>query len=142
MEETKPKISNIDFHKADNFSTAYANHVSMEGSLWDLKLVFGQNDQQLGPNAVVQHTAITLPWAQIKVLTYFMKNHLAAHEIQNGRIVIPPNLVPVITGEIPKESQSERHMPEIIATFKANYDSFIAENPEASPLSIPEKSKK
>ena len=136
--------SSIEYKKTADFAHSYANNVFLESSLWDLKLVFGQNDQQLGPNVVVQHNAITIPWAQIKVLAYFLKNHLAAHEIANGRIIIPPNLIPVVTGEVPKDFLKDNpKLPEIVATFKANYDAFIAANPEAAPIRHePMKSKK
>src|ERR1700680_2074736 len=114
--EDKITKSAIDYRKTDDFAAGYANNVFLEGSLWDLKLVFGQNDQQIGQNAVVQHTAITIPWPQIKVLTYFLQNHLAAHEIANGRLIIPPNVIPpVVAGEVPRELLKDNpKLPEIV----------------------------
>lgn len=144
MEEIPTKTSVIDYRQTDDFSTGYANNVYLEGSLWDLKLVFGQNDQHLGPNTVVQHTAITMPWAQIKVLTYFLNNHLAAHEITNSRIIIPPNVIPVVTGEAPPKElvKDNPKLPEVLAAFKVSYDAFIAANPEAATASNADKSTK
>jgi hypothetical protein len=127
--------SAIEYSKADDFATAYANNVFFESSLWDLRLIFGQNDQQISLNAVVQHTAITMPWPQVKLMTYFMETCLLAHEIQNGRIQIPPNLIPPVPAEPPKELQT----PTLLAihkAFKAHYDTFIAATPEAAPERI------
>jgi hypothetical protein len=136
-------ISKIEYKKAPDFASAYANNVFLESSLWDLKLIFGQNDQQLGVNAVVQHTAITIPWAQIKVLKYFLDSHLAAHEIMNGRIIIPLNVIPPVLPEAPKELLKDNpKLPEVVAVLKSKYDSFIAINPEAAPIVTDAKQRK
>ena len=126
--------SSIQFSKSQDFANTYANNVFFESSLWDLRMIFGQNDQQLGPNAVVQHTAVTVPWAQVKLMKYFLDAQLLAHEIQNGRIHIPPNVVPLVLDELPKEIEKlDPKAREIWNAVKANYDSFIKTNPEASP---------
>jgi hypothetical protein len=134
----------IEYKKVDDFATAYANNVFMESSLWDLKLIFGQNDQGLGPNAVVQHTAITLPWAQVKVLKHFLEAHLIAHEIQNGRIHLLPNIVMPVPDEPPQGiPNAPSKMVEIHAALKSQYEAFAAENPEAvTPQVVPVSSKK
>jgi hypothetical protein len=68
---------------------------------------------------------------------------LAGHEIVNGRIIIPPNVVPPITSEVPKELLKDNpKLPDILAVFKQNYDAFIAANPEAVHPTVADKSKK
>lgn len=129
--------SAIEYKKVDDFTSGYANNVFLESSLWDLRLIFGQNDQQIGPNSVVQHTSITLPWAQVKLLNHFLEAHLLAHEIQNGRIVIPPNLVLPVPDEPPKGLiNPPSQLKEIHAAVKKHYAAFIAENPEAAPPKV------
>lgn len=144
-DKTVPQIfpkSAIEFSKTPDFANAYANNVFFESSFWDLRLIFGQNDQQLGINAVVQHTAITIPWPQIKIMKYFLDSQLATYEIQNGRIRVPPNVVLAVPDEPPKELvKLDPKVPEIFAALRANYDAFIAANPEAAPTDI-NKSKK
>jgi hypothetical protein len=127
----------IEYSRVDDFVSEYANNVFFESSLWDLKLVFGQNDQHVGSNAVVQHTSITLPWPQVKLMVYLMGNHLLAHEIQNGRVHLAPNLLT----PLPDAPQTELlaqipKLPEIHAAFKAKYDAFLIENPEAAPPAV------
>jgi hypothetical protein len=144
-DKTVPQIlpkSAIEFSRATDFANVYANNVLFESSLWDLRLIFGQNDQQISQNAVVQHTAITIPWPQVKVMKYFLESQLISHEIQNGRVQIPPNVIPPVPNEPPKEIlKLDPKMPEIFAALKANYEAFIAANPEAYPPSA-DRSKK
>src|ERR1017187_4449578 len=98
MESTKnlPEAAPTQYKRVDDFQELYANNVFLEASLWDMKLVLGKLDQRLGPNTIVQHAAVTLPWAAIKVLRYFLGVHLLAHELQNGKVFVPPNVVPAI----------------------------------------------
>jgi hypothetical protein len=91
--------SGIHFTKADDFVADYANNSQLESSNWDLKITFGHVDQSLGPNDVVQTTAITIPWAQAKVMHYYLSVHLIGHEAEMGRIVIPTGII----GKFPKE---------------------------------------
>jgi hypothetical protein len=141
-DKTAPPISKsqIEFSKSTDFNSAYANNVALESSFWDLKLIFGQNDPQIGPQAVVQHTAITLPWNQAKVLKYFLDSNIAGYEAVNGRIVLAPGIIPPVPAEPPREFIKENpKAEEIYAAIKENYDAFIAANPDAAP---PTKSKK
>lgn len=125
----------IDYKKTEDFASAYANNIFLESSLWDLRLIFGELDQQVGPNAVVQHTAITLPWAQVKVFAYFLESHLLAHEMQNGRVQIPSSIINPVPDEAPQDLIKDNpKLPAIHAELKKRYAAFIAANPEAAPL--------
>lgn len=133
----------IEFSKTENFANTYANNVFFESSLWDLRMLFGQNDQQLGPNAVVQHTSVTIPWPQVKVMRYFLDSHLITYEAQNGRIQIPPNIIPPVPDELPAGVEKlDPKAEEIWKAVRENYESFIRANPEAAPegTSKPKKS--
>src|ERR1700691_3791765 len=93
MDTTKPATSG-DVRRSEELVERYANHVSFEMSVWDLKLIFGQLDQQLGPQTVIQHTAMTLPWPQVKILHHILGSNLVVHEMLNGRVRVPPGIVP------------------------------------------------
>jgi len=90
---TNPQ-SGLQFERDEDFASLYANHVWYEMSTWDLRLLFGQLDQGKGPNVVTQHTAITLSWQQVKIMSYFLQVNLAMYEAQNGRIQIPASVLP------------------------------------------------
>jgi hypothetical protein len=74
--------------------TSYANSVSFEFSAWDLKLVFGQLDQQSEKPLIERHTAVTIPWAVAKTLSYWLLANIAIYERNNGAIRVPPVVVP------------------------------------------------
>ena len=82
--------------ESEDFSTDYANNVQFEPSVWDLKLIFGQLDQRPGKAIVDYHTAITIPWIQAKILSYYLQLNIAAYEHTNGRISVPASVIPRI----------------------------------------------
>ena len=97
----------ITAERSDDFSEAYANNILYEASAWDLKLIFGQLDQRDNANPKVElHTAITIPWPLVRLMIYWLRGQVEAHELANGRIhvpkgVIPPELPPM-TDELKK----------------------------------------
>jgi hypothetical protein len=78
----------------DIYREAYANNIYFEQSAWDLKLIFGQVDQREGKVTIRQHTAITLPWTQVKLLSYWLRGYVESYEGANGKIRISPAVIP------------------------------------------------
>ena len=66
--DTPEQSTAIERSQTEDFRNTYANNVLFETSVWDLKMIFGQLDQRLGQNAVVQHTAVAVPWPQVKIM--------------------------------------------------------------------------
>jgi len=120
--------SGIQFTRAEDFIVDYANHTLLESSNWDLRITFGHLDQSLGPNNVVQTTAVTIPWAQAKVLHYFLTLHLIGHEGEYGRLIIPPGII----NEFPKDAPLEVNKEAFQKAAKFA-EEFMAENREAKP---------
>src|ERR1035438_3703331 len=83
-----------EFTRTDEFATLYANNVVLETSAWDLKLIFGQLDQSGHKARVEQHTAITIPWMQARVLSYMLQVYLAARVMDFGPIPVPSSVMP------------------------------------------------
>jgi hypothetical protein len=115
--------------RLDEFTSKYANNVFLESTNWDLKLLFGEFD--VGENTVLMHSAMTLPWTQVKILAYLLHIHIAAHEAEFGRIVLPKNAVLEIPEQMPKElaetsSDGGKSWPSI----RRLYENFITANPE------------
>ena len=90
----QPQLPPMPFKHAEEFVSLYANNVQIEQSVWDLKLVFGQLDQSQPSVFVEQHTAMTIPWIQAKLLSYFIDLHLEAYESVNGKIRVPTEVLP------------------------------------------------
>ena len=84
----------------------YANNTFIVPTVWDLKILFGE----LSPRSqfVDWHTAITLPWAHAKLLTYYLRLNVASYESQNGPIRIPDAAIPAEVPPLPKDSENDR----------------------------------
>jgi hypothetical protein len=132
QEKEAPKTEK---RRAEDFSTRYANNVYLEPSTWDLKFIFGQLDLSLDPTKelILQHTAITLPWSQAKMLLYLLQVHIPMHEAQMGRVPVPTGLIYRVKGDMPPdfEQQFGENAAALWKKLRDNYDNFIEDNPEA-----------
>ena len=128
-----PAIVPIDYKRLpdDQFFEGYANNVVLESTAWDLRLIFGQIDLSKGTNTVVQHTSMTLPWAQIKTGIYLLQVHLALHELVNGKVRVPKG---VISPPVPPTEDQEKALPQAKEFFKIIQElfrQFSEANPES-----------
>lgn len=78
----------------NKFEVAYANNFNFEPSTWDLKIIFGQLEQHTGLAEIDWHTAITIPWLQVKLVAYYLRVQAIWYELQNGPLNIPANVMP------------------------------------------------
>jgi hypothetical protein len=96
----KPNTPNTVYEFSQDSAEVYGNNVLYESSAWDFKFLFGQLDQSGqvigGPvkAKTVIHTAVTVPWPQAKLMLYWLKGHIEAHELVNGKIRMPKNTIP------------------------------------------------
>jgi hypothetical protein len=138
-DNSKPVISGVQAAQhlrlpEDSFFEEYANNVFMEPSVWDLKLIFGKLDQQKGPNVVVQHSSITLPWNYVKAFVYLLSANLLVYEIVNGKVNFPKG---VIIPPTPPTEDQEKHIPRSKEAFELAQEMFeklVADNPEGFEL--------
>lgn len=128
-QEQQPQTSlGLTFVQAEDFVTAYANNVQFQASAWDIKMVFGELDQTGGKtNVVEQHTSITLSWPEAKMLNFYLRVQIAAHEIDDGKINIPNRVLPP---EPPPLSGEQANKPAAVAfreILMKLRDQFLAE---------------
>jgi hypothetical protein len=118
-----------EFRRNESFLYKYANNIQLELSVWDMKLVFGEFNQyagqQAGQEVVEQHTAITVPWAQAKLLSLYLQLNLAFHEKTNGKISIPPSLIP--TFPMPDEAVTDQNTRELAELYNQKVQEFLAD---------------
>jgi len=57
-----------------------------------LKIIFGEYSQR--SKGIEWHTSITVPWAQAKVLNYYLQINIEAHELQQGKIKLSASMIP------------------------------------------------
>ena len=125
-ELTPPQAQYQPLPEDEIYREAYANNVYFEQSVWDLKLIFGQLDQREGKVLIKQHTAITLPWTQVKLLSYWLKGHLEAYEMANGKIHVPANGIPPELAPPSEElKKSDPNVEKIFALFNRLRNEFI-----------------
>jgi len=130
-----PTVTN-NLVRGEDFSIKYANNVQFELGPWDIRMLFGQLESALGPNGVMQHTSITMPWPQVKIMSYFLEVNLMIHEHLNGRVTVPGGIVP--SPDVIQVGASQFGDEESVKKLMlARYEEFIKTNPEAiapSPL--------
>lgn len=93
----------LQFKRNEDFESLYANNVRFESSIWDLKLIFGQLDQSTGGEVIELHTAMALPWTTAKIMLYYLHVNIALHELENGKIRIPPRVFPNVPPPLSSE---------------------------------------
>jgi hypothetical protein len=86
-EQSKPNVS-----ATEDLNVEYANNVFFEATIWDIKLIFGEWSSR--SNLVDWHTSITLPWAQAKLIQYYLAINVEAHERMQGKITMPSAAIP------------------------------------------------
>lgn len=83
-----------DWEHTPDYRELYANNVRFENSAWDLKLMFGLLDQSEGGIKIRQHTAMHIPWAQAKLVAYFLHINIAFQEQFHGPVHVPLDAAP------------------------------------------------
>ena len=93
-EEPEQKLEQPDLEliRTEDFENLYANNVRFESTLWDLRLILGQVD--LAAKQLTQHTAVNIPWPQVKIAAYYMLINLVIQQALNGNVFIPNNVMP------------------------------------------------
>src|ERR1035437_3190306 len=96
----------------------YANNVRFGMTAWDLRVLFGQlMPISEGKGQVDWHTDVTIPWAQAKLMHLYLGINLTLYERENGKITIPPAVLPAPMSAPPKGVEASN--AEAIETFKA-----------------------
>lgn len=127
MATDKPAVPQASLEFADEMYEAYANNVLYESSTWDLKLIFGQLDQSEGKIKVVQHSAITIPWIQAKLMVFWLRGQIEAHERKNGKIQVPSSVIPPPLPPLTEElKKSDPQAKAVYAIFSRLREEFVS----------------
>jgi hypothetical protein len=125
---TQPAPPPLRWVRAENYAEVYANNVRFESSVWDLKAVFGTLDQgtpdsAMYPATVKFHTAVTTPWAQVKLALYSLYLNVMFHENAEGTVSVSKIVVPPPVAELVPEmanTEAGRAMIERDAKLRAD----------------------
>jgi hypothetical protein len=113
--------------KAEDFMDFYANNALLQSTLWDLRILFGQVDQTLKDSPSIYNLSVRIPWPQVKLMLYFLTLHLSGYETKNGRIKLPPGMVPEFPTCPPQGGEPDDEW----RALRRVWEQFVAENPEA-----------
>jgi hypothetical protein len=115
------------FERDEDFLSEYANSARFESTVYDLKIIFGQTDLGSGSEIIRQHTGITIPWALVKIMLYFLQINLMFHEAHNGKVLIPPTQIPAPFPESPPpEAASDPVALKALEAAKEFREEFLA----------------
>lgn len=116
--------------RAEDFSSLYANNVRFESSIWGLRMVFGELDQSAeeGKQVVEFHTAISVPWIQVKLMIFYLQCHLISHELETEKVKVPGGVVPPELPVLTKEQENNPILKATLEQYRKIRDEFIAAN--------------
>jgi hypothetical protein len=97
---------------SEDLATEYANNTFFQPTIWDLKILFGE----LSPLAksIEWHTSITLPWAQAKIMAYYLELNVAAYELRQGPIKVPSQSLPQEPPPPPTKDPTDQALWELL----------------------------
>lgn len=127
-----PAQTALDLRTEEDFVVRYANHVAITPTGYDAKVTFGRIDPTVGPNVVLQNTAIVLSWPSIKSLIYLLRLSLLGYEAVNGHVPYPQGGLNPPPQTLPKEVlagiPNSKALQEKVMKL---WNDFLTENPEA-----------
>ncbi len=97
----------LPFSRVPAFFELYANNVNFESNVWDLNLIFALLDQVPGAPPFKQLGSVHVPWAQAKIMAYFLLMNIAFHETEYGPIGIPAKIAPAPIDDFLKDAADD-----------------------------------
>jgi hypothetical protein len=120
--EDQIKSDGIDTNE-EEFTSDYANNTYLVPTAWDLKLVFGE--LAISSRAIDWHTSITLPWAQAKLMAYYLDLNIAAYEKHNGTIKVPPSMLPPAPPPIQEADKDNPAVQSLVEYIRERRQKFL-----------------
>ena len=82
-----------------------------------------------GKPGIEQHTAMSVSWANIKIMMYFLRLHLAIYERLNGKVRVPQTVWPPEPISPSEELRaSNPAAQDVYDIIKRARDQFVADN--------------
>lgn len=106
-------------HFFEKLDTDYANNVAFETTVWDLKLVFGEYSDQ--DKEIDWHTSITIPWAQAKLMQYYLQVNIEAFESVHGKIRVPSAMIPPDVPKPDPNDSASKQFYDIVQRLRAEF---------------------
>jgi hypothetical protein len=116
----------LQFKRTENFSSTYANSIIFDSTAWDLRMIFGQLDQEAGVAVAKQHLAVTIPWPQAKLMLFWLRLQVEAAELAVGiKIPIRRDLLPQEPPDLTPEQENALGAKEIRELYLKLREEFL-----------------
>jgi hypothetical protein len=100
--------------------SVYANALNLAVNDLDFKIIFGEGQPQ------DWHTAVTMPWSLVKLLTFYLQSNLAVHEIAYGPVKIPSALLPEDIA-VPPDAETNPASKKVFETLQSIRQKLVNE---------------
>jgi hypothetical protein len=114
--------------RSEDFMSYYANNVQIQANAFDMKVIFGLLDQSGGKVVVEQFAEVSMSWIEAKLLSFFLQTQIAAHELEDGKILIPPRILPEEVKALPPELADNPMAKQAQDFYSKLRESLIASN--------------
>jgi hypothetical protein len=81
------------------------------------------NDPKDGSLFIEQHTAISVPWLQAKLMSYYLTLQVGAYELSHGEIAVPESLIP---SEFPPDPSADEKAQQMYSYIEKTRKEFFA----------------
>ena len=110
----------------EDMSVIYANNSHIDATIWDLQVILGEYSPSA--NRVDWHTTVTMPWAQAKLMAYYLQFQISVYEYGHGAIQIPKQFIPeTLPAPTDPTDEREKNLRSKLETLR---DAFIASLPD------------
>lgn len=92
---------------SDKPISRYASNVMFDNNFWNARLIFGELMSEGDKPVIEQHTTITLPWVQAKILAGYLWLNVFSHERLHGEIKVPEAFYPSLPTAPPGTPKEE-----------------------------------
>jgi hypothetical protein len=118
-----PNKTELVHAEEEELTSEYANNVFFAPNVWDLNILFGELSAVR--QAIDWHTSMTLPWAQAKLMAYYLAINIAAHELREGPIKIPASMLPQAPPPPPQSAKDDPNAQALFEMIKEHRQKFI-----------------
>lgn len=95
-EPQKPALPPPTVRQSKDFISRYASSTIFDNNFWNARIVFGELMSEDGKPVIEQHTVVSMPWTQAKMLAAYLFMNIFGHEQRNGVVEMPETLLPDI----------------------------------------------
>ena len=127
----EPPINKDDIRNppsVEDMNVVYANNTHFDPTVWDMQVIFGEYSPRV--NSVDWHTTVTMPWAQAKLMSYYLQFQINVYEQGHGPIKIAKQLIPdVLPAATDPNDEREKHLRTKLSMLRETFLASLEDAP-------------